>query len=654
MPGTPQPQPPAWRAIVIGVLVVPVSVYYGNLAYMVVQALEWGQTSLLRGAVFVLFSVGVLNIAYRRIFRRAGLAPSELLIVYSMTAISTCVTGYGMLQWLINMLPAGSHFANSVNHYDRFAHFLMPCLTPHNPSVIERFYRGGVSMYQPDILADWARPVAVWSAIIVILTWVTLCMCSIVRKQWVDGERLNFPLVYLPLEMARGSSGSTPFYKSRAMWFGFVFAGLLESVNYINYFYPSMPYIQIKPVHLEAFFTTPPWSSVGTFTSSFYPFAIGIAYLLSVEVSFSCWFFYLLTKCENILANEWGLTGTGATVHSGLASAPYIGEQGVGAFIAFALFLLYRSRKQIGKALCAAWSKSAAEESMDSESPLSPRAAVWGGLAGIAALTAFVNMMGVPLWAAAAFWVMYFLFLIVLTRVVSEAGAGWAFGPMVPAHGVLTDFAGVNGFDGKGLTAFGYLGWFDTEYRDSPMPHQLAAMKLAQESGTLPRRLLWALFVASVLGVLAGFWSYLHMYYEYGAGTAKVRPALFSIGSSMLDHINHWLNAPTPPDKGAMLGMAAGAVIMLALAVLRQNFLWWPFHPVGYALAGTISMEYFWCPFFLGWLVKSVILRYGGINLYTRALPLFLGLILGDYIVPTIWGIWGGFAHTQVYMAFPH
>jgi hypothetical protein len=93
---------------------------------------------------------------------------------------------------------------------------------------------------------------------------------------------------------------------------------------------------------------------------------------------------------------------------------------------------------------------------------------------------------------------------------------------------------------------------------------------------------------------------------------------------------------------------------VLALSLLRQTFVWWPFHPIGYVLAGTPSMDYMWCPFFLGWLIKLVILRYGGIRIYRQALPFFLGLILGDYIVPTLWGLWGMAAHTQVYTAFPH
>jgi hypothetical protein len=65
-------------------------------------------------------------------------------------------------------------------------------------------------------------------------------------------------------------------------------------------------------------------------------------------------------------------------------------------------------------------------------------------------------------------------------------------------------------------------------------------------------------------------------------------------------------------------------------------------------------MEYMWCPFLIAWAAKTAILRYGGVRIYRQAVPFFLGLILGDYIVPTLWGVWGTVAHTQVYMSFPH
>ncbi len=43
-------------------------------------------------------------------------------------------------------------------------------------------------------------------------------------------------------------------------------------------------------------------------------------------------------------------------------------------------------------------------------------------------------------------------------------------------------------------------------------------------------------------------------------------------------------------------------------------------------------MEAQWTPFFIAWLCKVMILRYGGPRLYRSALPFFLGLVVGDFI----------------------
>ena len=647
-PATAATEPPFWRALLIGSILVPPSIYFGNYAYVVVQALIWGQTSLLRGPVCVLFALALLNLAFTRLFRRTGLQPSELIVIYSMVAIATCISGFGMLQHLINILPAGAYFGSSTNHYDRFLHFIPSFLAPHDKDVIRDFYLGRTNMYRPDILADWAMPVIAWSLFLIVLCWVTLCLTSLISRRWIDSERLAFPLVQLPLEMAQAASGQSHFFASKTMWAGFCLAGLLESVNCLNYFYPALPYIPIKPYHLEQFFKSPPLSSVGSFTIAFYPFAIGIAFLLSLEVSFSCWFFYLVTRLENVLCNAWGLTG-GAGAHGAHANPPFLGEQGVGAFVGLGLSLLWQVRSAFVRGL-----SKTKNPDRDDVGLMSEGTATIGGLSGIAALTGFLVLCGLPLWAVLVFWAVYLLFVTVLTRIVAEAGAGWAWGPYVSLHGAIIEGSGTGAIGNPGLSAFGILSWFDIEYRDVPMPHQLEAIKMQRETAGSRHQMLWALLIAAALASIAGSWTYLHIYYEFGAASAKVRPALQGVGINSLKQVDDWLKNPRSPDMAGVDAMVVGVVIVAALIYLRHAFIWMPLHPIGYVLAGTQSMEYMWCPFFLGWLLKALVLRYGGVRYYRQALPFFLGLILGDYVVPMLWGIWGMANKTQVYLSFPH
>jgi hypothetical protein len=69
----------------------------------------------------------------------------------------------------------------------------------------------------------------------------------------------------------------------------------------------------------------------------------------------------------------------------------------------------------------------------------------------------------------------------------------------------------------------------------------------------------------------------------------------------------------------------------LFLAAMRSRFAGWPFHPAGYLVSGSFGLFRLWLPIFVSWLVKALLLRYGGLRAYRRALPLAYGLVLGEF-----------------------
>ncbi len=119
------------------------------------------------------------------------------------------------------------------------------------------------------------------------------------RRQWMDRERLTFPIAQLPIEMTEPRTG---FFRNRLMWLGFAIAAGLESMNSLNFLYPNIPYVQLRAMNITGALTSPPWNAIGSLTTTFYPLAIGLGFVLSAEVSFSCWFFYFVTKLERVAA----------------------------------------------------------------------------------------------------------------------------------------------------------------------------------------------------------------------------------------------------------------------------------------------------------------------------------------------------------------
>ena len=98
--------------------------------------------------------------------------------------------------------------------------------------------------------------------------------------------------------------------------------------------------------------------------------------------------------------------------------------------------------------------------------------------------------------------------------------------------------------------------------------------------------------------------------------------------------------------------MAFGTGITLLLAALRARFIGFPLHPAAYALNMSFANDFFWGDMFVAWLLKSLILRYGGIKVYRQALPFFLGLILGDFVSGAAWSIVGTLCHLNLFRTF--
>jgi hypothetical protein len=640
------------RVFLLGSLLIVLNAWFGTYAYVVVQALIWTQTSLLRGPVVVLFLLVLVNIPLIQFAKRYAFRQDELLLLYGMLCLGTCAGGYGFVQILINQMAAPFYYATPGNGWEsKLWPHITSWLAPRSTAVLVPFFKGNSSFYTFTALHGWLVPVLAWSSFIFAIFWTLLCALTLFRRQWIEEERLTFPLVPLPLEMT-AMGGATPFWKNRWMWGGFIAAGLAESVNYLNFLFPSFPYLPIKPIgfnRLDSLMVGHfPWNQAGMVAIAFYPFVIGIAYLLSLDISFSCWSLYLGVKVLMVLTAMLGYSEGGG---GGAANrAPYFREQGMGAFIGIAMMSLWLARSAIRRALREALRPTGA----DRNELMSYRLAILGGGAGSVFLVVFLTSAGLALHVSLAFVGVYLCCAVTLARIVSEAGAGWAWAPQWTPAAFVTDAVGANGLNSQSITVLhGYGSWM-LDMRDNPMPQQAQALKAGQSAGISARRYLAPLVWASALGVLCAFWAHLHIYYIFGASSAKVRPALVSGSTGAARQAAALISSPTRQDVAGLIAAAVGALTVVMFWYLRQRFVWWPFHPLGYAVAANSSMDYMWFPFFIAWLTKTLILRYGGITAYRRFLPFFLGLILGDYVVPSAWGVYGMLTGTQQYMVFPH
>ena len=90
-----------------------------------------------------------------------------------------------------------------------------------------------------------------------------------------------------------------------------------------------------------------------------------------------------------------------------------------------------------------------------------------------------------------------------------------------------------------------------------------------------------------------------------------------------------WIRNPEPPDLDRLTFLISGVGLTFLLTLLKYRFIWWPLPAVGLALQGMYMARRIVFPVFLAWGIKSIVLRIGGVSLYRRGQPFFLGLLMG-------------------------
>ena len=505
-------------------------------------------------------------------------------------------------------------------------------LTVQDSRVLTGFYEGGSTLYRPEVLCAWALPVLMWSLFIFALLLVMLGVNVLVRRQWLEGEHLACPLVNLPVEI---SEPHARLFRQSLFWIGFGVAASLDIYNSFAFLYPQLPKIAIGEFDMSPSFGGRPWNAMGWTPRSFYPFVIGLGYLMPSDFLFSCWFFYLMWKAELVMSAAVGWDQ--------VKDFPFANYQAFGAYALFGIHAIYMGRGHLKQVWERVIGMVGARKEQDEA--MSYRAAAVGILVGFIFLVWFSAVAGLQLWLGVLFFLIYFGLAVAVTRMRAQFGA-----PVHDLHftgpdQILTSLIGTRNLPKKDLIALSLYWWFNRAYRNHPMPHQMEAMRMQERVGGSRRGIAQALGFTALVATIASFWIFLHMYYDLGA-TAKGR--MFS-GESYLK-LASWLTAPQGTNWYAMSALGVGFLFAIFLQSMRMKFMWWPFHPLGFAISGNWEMNLVWMPLLIAWSIKSLVIKYGGHKAYSRGTPIFLGLILGQFVVGSILNIVSIALHIPSYM----
>jgi hypothetical protein len=173
---------------------------------------------------------------------------------------------------------------------------------------------------------------------------------------------------------------------------------------------------------------------------------------------------------------------------------------------------------------------------------------------------------------------------------------------------------------------------FTMHHAQNPQPWTLEAYKLSQQNRMQRRRVPWILVLATAVVVPSLFLSALHVLYNIGA-RAGADPYASGHARQVPLQLASMLENPTGGSTLFLGPIAVGFAVTAVLMALKLSLHAWPLHPVAYPIASAWVMDAALPAVFIAWLVKAVIMRYGGLRLYRAALPFFLGMILSSSVI---------------------
>ena len=625
---TGQTSPFSMRGLLTGVIL---SIAIGVIApYGIVFNYYWiGFNPSSPGALFFFFVLTfMVNAIVAVLGRNVQLSKADLVMIYCMLLMAVTVPTWGLMFFLIGTLVYPFYYATPENNYVELFHDFIPSwMVPQDFQAIKDYYEG-LPQGAAVPWGAWVEPMGWWLALIVAMSLMLICMSAILHRQWSVHERLTYPMVQLPQNMIEKEEGASiaPFFKDGVMWLGFFVPFTLLSLNALNHYWPIVP--QYNPSGRFSLFNQ----------TLHLPIALNLAwvgffYLVNLEITFSIWFFYVLSKVQEGVFSTLGIASTERLSAYEYSQPADLTHQASGAVIVLVLYGLWGARTHLKEVVQKLWDPDGGVD--DSEELLRYRTALWLFCGSLLFVAVWLWRSGVPIVVLPVLLVVSVIFFILVARVVAASGVATARSPIVPAYFVISGL-GTSILGAKGLVALNFTFIWQGESRTSPMVAAANGLKLAEMIPGSKTRLFWGLVLALICSLLGAAYMTLKLAYTYGA-----------INLSLLD----WAGAhgwpyigPTMTDlpDANMRGWffkGVGAVTEGFLMWAQHRWHWWPFHPIGFAVAVGWLTSQIWFSALICWILKGSIVRFGGVNLFQRLKPFFLGLILGEVAVSGVWGI---------------
>jgi len=627
-----RPIAPRARALITGALLVVILAFAIPYFNLTINKFDWGFRPLGTGPIFfLLLLVWPVNSFLRRWRRALAFSGGELLLMYAMMAITAAIAGEGLYIYVLVNSVFPQYYATPENDWTSLYLSHLPTWMQVTDAGSVRGFFEGLSAGAAVPFGDWIAPVLGWSVLALALYLVFFSATCLLRKDWIESQRLAFPLAAVPVEFVgeTGTGTGVSLLRSPIMWIGFALPVIQSLFQMAHTIAPAVPYTPFYWQIGRAFGQTAPFSSLLN-TYAYVGFeTIGLLALLPAEVSLSLWFFFLVNRLQilTFAALGFGQEAVGARVFSPEAFGAY---QEAGAALMLAAILLWQSRKVILAGFGRLIGRPAPRDPLD---PISPGSAAFGLLAGSAVMLLWAIYARIDLWPFLLMMGMFLAYSLATTRLVAAGGIYVPSISMGPRD-VLVGLTGTAAYRPRTLSLVTMLQFvFMQQYKVNFMHFAMNDMKVVHSARTPGRTVAIALLVAVVLMMAIVPWVNLSAIYH--RGTLLMDAWQFrGAGNGTFGQLASDLRSPEIRDSYLPVGLLCGAAVMALLTWLHTAFLWWGISPIGFIMGGTFAMNArIWTNALLAWLLVVILHRLGGLRLYAKLRPAFIGMVLGHFAI---------------------
>ena len=386
-------------------------------------------------------------------FKSRGLSPSELITICCMGMIGALMQGEWISSYFLGVITAPVYFATPENRWSELiVDHLAPWTYVANAPAVQGFYEG-LPEGQPFPYPSWGPPLFWWGCFFAAILTANLCINIILRRQWMEHERLSYPIAtaLLSLTGVSNTQGTlTTLLRNRLFQVGFGLVFLLTLWNITAWFFVGMPPLPIlngpASKHL-----IPLGEGFPTFRFTISILTLVFGYFSKSDVLFSIWFFHILAILQMGLFNRLGISKGGSDPWGSFD--PTVGWQSLGGMLVFVVWGLWMARVHLKAVFKQAFSRHAQID--DSGELMSYRWATVLLIGSSTFILLFLRNTGLEWLPLLAFIFATTIIYLGLARIVVESGLVFMRGP-ISAQAFTWHVVGMTNMSSLSATALAF------------------------------------------------------------------------------------------------------------------------------------------------------------------------------------------------------